>query len=223
MDRIAQYYFNLDTMARFLPDLWQGFLITLQMAVLVVIFGISLGLVLALVRAFRIRPVNYLMVFLVDVFRAIPPLVVIICCYFALPYAGVRFSPFTATVLSLIAVLAAFAEEIFWAGITSVEAGQWEAGRATGLSFKQTLVWIVVPQGVRLAIPPLTNRTVAITKQTALGSAVAVPEILSQASSAQSMAANPSPLTLGALMYILLFLPFVLFSRWVERRYGWAK
>ena len=75
-------------------------------------------------------------------------------------------------------MLAAFAEEIFWAGILSVAKGQWEAARSTGLSFFQTLRLVVLPQALRLTIPPLTNRTIAITKNTALASVVAVQEVL---------------------------------------------
>ena len=91
----------------------------------------------------------------------------------------------------------AFAEEIFWAGIVAVPKGQWEAARSTGLRFWQTLSQVVVPQAVRLTIPPLTNRTIAITKGTALGAVVAVGEILYQAQTAYSFSYNPSPLLLG--------------------------
>ena len=120
-------------------------------------------------------------------------------------------------------MLAAFAEEIFWAGILSVERGQWEAARATGLAFLETLRFVVLPQAMRLAIPPLTNRAIAIGKSTALASVVAVPEILNQASSAQAIAANPSPLTLAALAYLVIFLPLVAASRWVESRLVWRQ
>jgi polar amino acid transport system permease protein len=110
----------------------------------------------------------------------------------------------------------AFSEEIFWAGITSIAKGQWEAARSTGLSYGQTLMNVVLPQALRLTIPPLTNRTIAITKGTALGTVVAVSEILGMASSAVSNSYNPSPLTLGALAYLILFFPMVVFGRWLE-------
>jgi polar amino acid transport system permease protein len=120
-------------------------------------------------------------------------------------------------------VLMAFSEEIFWAGITSIPKGQWEAARSTGLSFGQTLVNVVLPQAVRLTIPPLTNRTIAITKGTALGSVVALNEILGMASSAVSNSYNPSPLTLGAGAYLVLFLPMVIVGRWLETRMRWKR
>lgn len=220
MEQILYYYFNLDVMAKYLPSLFQGFLVTLSMAVLVVIFGILLGLGLALLRALRVKPLNWLIILFVDAFRAIPPLVIMVFVFFALPYAGLTLGSFVAATLSLALVLASFAEEIFWAGITSVDRGQWEASRSTGMTYLQTLWFVVVPQAVQLGIPPLTNRTIAITKGTSLASVIAVQEILNRASSAQSIAANPSPLMLGAILYLVIFAPFVRFSRWVEKRYG---
>ncbi len=156
-------------------------------------------------------------------FRAIPPLVVIFLFYFALPYAGVNLDPFWCATLTLILNLAAVSEEIFWAGIVSVHRGQWEAGRSTGLPFGLTLLFVIMPQAVRLVIPPLTNKTISITKMTALASVVAVPELLNQASTEQGIYANPTPLMLAALMFLALFLPLVLASRWVERRFGWER
>ena len=81
-----------------------------------------------------------------------------------------------------------------------------------------TLIWIILPQGIRLVIPPLTNKVISITKNTALASVVAEPEILNQAMTMQGVYANPSPLVAGAILYVLIFLPLVLLSRWLERR-----
>ena len=94
---------------------------------------------------------------------------------------------------------------------------------SAGLSFAQTLGSVVLPQAIRLTIPPLTNRTIAITKGTALGSVIGLSEILSQASSGVSFSFNPSPLTLGAVAYLILFLPVVVVGRWVETRFAWKR
>lgn len=222
MSDLGHLFFNLEIMARYLPMIMEGFWMTILMAILVMIFGLPLGLLLALLRAFQIRFVNLFIVFFVDLFRAIPPLVIIYVFFFAFPYMGVTFGSVTATVLTLTLVMAAFSEEIYWAAITSLPRGQWEAARSTGLSFGQTLIFVVLAQSVRRAIPMLTNQTIAVTKGTALGSTVAVQEILNQALSAQSLSANPSPLTLGALLYLVIFAPMVFLSRVVERRFGWA-
>lgn len=221
MGRLAETFFNAEVIAKYLPALLSGFRVTLELAAAVVTLGILLGLALAMLRAFRFRLVNGLIVLFVDVFRTLPQLVVMVFAYFGLPYAGITISAFAAAVLGLALVLAAFAEEAFWAAITAIPRGQWEAARSTGLSFGQALAGVVMPQAVRIAIPLLTNRTIAITKGTALASVISVPEILDKAQSAMSISANASPLIVGAALYLAIFGPFVVFSRWLERRYGW--
>ena len=222
-DRFVETFFNAKVMARYLPDIAHGMLVTVELAALVIVTGLAAGLALALLRSLGYRAVNLLIVFTVDLFRALPPLVIIVFIYFGLPALELSPSGFVSTWLSLMLVLMAFSEEIFWAGITSIPKGQWEAARSTGLSYGQTLINVVLPQALRLTVPPLTNRTIAITKGTALASVVAVSEILGAASSAVSNSYNPSPLTLGAAAYLILFLPMVVFGRWLETRMRWKR
>jgi polar amino acid transport system permease protein len=222
-DRFVDAFFNARMMAKYLPDIAHGMVVTIELAALVIAAGLTAGLALALLRSLGFRPVNLLIVFVVDLFRALPPLVIIVFIYFGLPAVDLSPSGFVSTWLSLTFVLMAFSEEIFWAGITSIAKGQWEAARSTGLSYGQTLLHVVLPQAIRLTIPPLTNRTIAITKGTALGTVVAVSEILGMASSAVSNSYNPSPLTLAAIAYLILFLPMVIFGRWLETRMTWRR
>jgi His/Glu/Gln/Arg/opine family amino acid ABC transporter permease subunit len=223
MGKFADTFFNWEVMAQYAPKIVEGFFVTIYLAAVVVVTGLAFGLLLAVIRSFRVKPLNLLIVAFVDVLRAVPPLVLIMILYFALPTIEVRLSGFVATWLALSAILAAFAEEIFWAGILAVPRGQWEAARSTGLSFLQAMNHVVLPQAVRLTIPPLTNRTIAITKGTALGATVAVGEILYQAQTGYSFSYNPSPLTLGAIAYLILFIPVVWFGRWVETRFAWKR
>ncbi len=222
-DRFLDAFFNPAVMSRYLPDILKGALLTIELAALIILCGLALGLALALMRSFGLRPLNLLIIFVVDLFRALPPLVIIFFIYFGLPAAGVSNWGFISTWLSLTLVLMAFSEEIFWAGITSIPKGQWEAARSTGLSYGQALINVVLPQALRLTIPPLTNRTIAITKGTALASVVAVGEILGMASSAVSNSYNPSPLTMAAIAYLILFFPLVVFGRWLETRMAWKR
>lgn len=222
MNDILYYYFNLRIMADAFPDMLRGLGLTILLALTIIVIGLSAGLLLAVLRTYPSRLLKWPIVGFVDVFRALPQLVIIVIIYFALPYGGIQFSPFWSTVLGLSLVLAAFAEEAFWAAITAVHRGQWEAAKATGLSHTATVLHVVLPPAVKMAIPSLTNRTIAITKGTALGSAVAVQELLAHAQSIQAVVANPSPLTLGALMYMAVFAPMVMFSRWLESRYRWS-
>ncbi|MFC7476766.1 amino acid ABC transporter permease [Dankookia sp. GCM10030260] len=222
-DRFLNSFFNARVAWDYLPKIADGFVLTVVLALCVIATGLASGLVLAVIRALGIRPLNWLIIFVVDLFRALPPLVIIALLYFGLPAAGLSLSGFAATWLSLSWVLMAFSEEIFWAGITATPKGQWEAARSTGLSFLRTLGWVVLPQAVRMVIPPLTNRTIAITKGTALGSVVAVSEILGAAQAGVSFSFNPTPLTLGAAAYVVLFVPVVILGRWIETRFAWKR
>lgn len=223
MSGLVDTFFNLEIMARYAPKIIEGMGITVLLAAAVVVTGLVLGFVLAVLRALRFRLLNALIVLFADVFRAIPALVILIIIYFALPTVGIKFSGFASAWIGLSLVLAAFAEEIVWAGILSVPRGQWEAARATGLDFWQSMRLVVLPQAARLTIAPLTSRAIVITKNTALASVVAVGEILYQAQAAYSFSYNPSPLTLGAIAYLILFIPLVWFGRWVETRFAWKR
>ena len=223
LERFAQTFLNWEVLVKYAPSILAGVGVTVWLSVLIILVGMTLGTLLACLRAYRVGPLSFLIVVFADVFRALPPLVVILLVFFGLPNAGIYLSAFMVLFVVLTLILAAFAEEILWAGITSVDKGQWEAARSTGLGFTQTLGYVILPQAMRLAIPPLTNRAIAIAKMTALGTVIGVPDILNQATTAQSFSGNASPLLLAALAYVLLFLPFVILSRWLERRYSWKK
>lgn len=223
MNAFLETFFKPNLIAQYLPSILKGVVTTIEIALAVVVTGLALGLTLALIRSFQVKPLNALIVVFVDMFRALPPLVIVLIVYFGLPNVGVSIPSFAVLWLVLSLVLGAFAEEIFWAGILSVPKGQWEAARSTGFGFLGTLGYIVLPQAVRLTVPPITNRTVAITKNTALGTVIGVPEILNQATTAQSFSGNATPLMMGALAYIILFIPVVAVGRFLETRFAWRR
>jgi polar amino acid transport system permease protein len=221
--RFLDAFFKPELIERYFPAIMKGVVVTVEIAAAVVVTGLALGLVLAILRSFRVLPVNALIVVFADMFRALPPLVLVLLVYFGLPNVGISLPSFTVLWLVLALVLAAFAEEIFWAGILSVPKGQWEAARSTGLGFLATLTSVVLPQALRLTVPPITNRTVAITKNTALGTVIGVGEILNQATTAQSFAGNATPLMMGAIAYVILFIPVVVLGRYLETRFAWRR
>jgi polar amino acid transport system permease protein len=221
--RFLDTFFKWEVIERYFPAIMKGVAVTIEIAVAVVVTGILLGLALAVVRSFRVLAINALIVVFVDMLRALPPLVLVLLLYFGLPNTGINLPSFAVLWLVLSLVLAAFAEEIFWAGILSIPKGQWEAARSTGLSFLGTLSYIVLPQAIRLTVPPLTNRTIAITKNTALGTVIGVGEILNQATTAQSFSGNATPLMMGAIAYVVLFIPVVVLGRFLETRFAWRR
>lgn len=222
-DLFVDTFFRPDLIARYWLAIIKAMVITTELAVCIVISGLLLGVGLALLRTCGIRAISFFIVVFSDVNRALPPLVLVLLTYFGLPGLGINLPSFAVLwgVLSL--VLAAFAEEIFWAGILSIRRGQWDAARSTGLNFAQALLFVVFPQALKLTVPPLTNRTIVIIKNTALGSVIGVPEILNVASTAESFVGNITPLTLGAIAYLILFAPVTAFGRWLETRFAWKR
>jgi polar amino acid transport system permease protein len=223
LDRFVDAFLNPQLVGRYWPAIVEGMVVTIEIALCVVLTGIALGLALAFLRAYRIKPINAAIIVFVDLFRALPPLVLILIMYFGLPNVGLDLSAFAVLWLALSLVLGAFSEEIFWAGILSVRKGQWDAARSTGLGFGQTLLFVVLPQAVRLTLPPLTNRTIAITKNTALGTVIGVGEVINQAQTAVSFSGNATPLMMGAVAYLIIFLPVVLAGALLERRFAWRR
>ncbi len=219
MDRFADQFINPAIWARHWGEMVGAIGLTVHLTVLVLVSGLLLGAVLALLRVAVPFWLRLPIILFADLFRALPPLVILVMIYFALPLLGVRVSGFDSAWLGLTLVLAAFTEEILYGSLRSVSRGQWEAARSTGFGFIATLLIFIFPQALRIAVAPLTNRTIAIAKNTALGSVIAVPEILNVAMSALSFSANSTPLTMAALLYLLLFAPLVVLSRWIERRF----
>lgn len=201
-----------------LPLLLSGLWVTIGLGVSSVILGVLGGLLLALLRLYGSTPVRLVAIVYINVFRAIPLLVLLIVIYYALPFVGIRLSPFAAATTALSLVSAAYSAEILRAGIEGVPRGQFEAGRALGLSPVRQMIDVVLPQAVKLVIPPLTSNAINVMKDTALASVVAMPDLLKQATQAQALAANPTPLIGAALIYLVILLPFVSLVGAAERR-----
>src|SRR5260221_9246879 len=128
-DRFVDTFFNTKVMLKYLPDILSGMVVTIELAVLIVVTGIAAGLVMALIRSLGIRPLNWVIIGVVDLFRSLPPLVVIVLIYFGLPSIDLTPSGFVSTWLSLALVLLASSDEIFSAGVTSVAKCQWDSAR----------------------------------------------------------------------------------------------
>jgi len=217
--RFLDTFLNLEVFARYLPAMVGAIWVTLWLSVAIIVSGLVLGALLAAARTHRRVWVVWPIVLFADLMRAFPPLVLILVLYFGLPSLGVLFPDWFVLYLVLTLVLAAFVEEVFWAGITALPRGQWEAGAATGLSRATVLAHVIFPQAARMGIPQLVNRSLTISKMTALGSVIGVKEIVSVSSSAQSFSGSATPLTMAALAYLVIFLPAMLISRQVERHY----
>lgn len=215
-------FFNWSVFRDALPMLLQGLGITVMLGVVSIVLGLAGGLLLALLRLYGPPLVGAVARIYIDVFRSIPILVLLVLVYYALPFVGVRLSSFSSTVLTLSLVSCAYSAEIFRSGIEALPKGQFEASEAMGLSFFNTLRDVVLPQAFRIIVPPLTSNCINVLKDTALASVVAMPDLLKQATQAQALAANPTPLIGAALLYLLLLLPLVRLVGYFEARHSAA-
>ncbi len=218
MDLITTF-FNWPVFLQALPLLLEGLGVTVVLGAVSIVAGLVSGLLLALLRLYGPAPLRVLARIYTDVFRSIPLLVLLVLVYYALPFVGVRLSSFSAAALALSMVSCAYTAEIFRAGIEAIPKGQFEAADAIGLGFFSSMRDVILPQAFRIVVPPLTSNCINVLKDTALASVVAMPDLLKQATQAQALAANPTPLIRAAVLYLLLLLPLVRLVGYFETRH----
>jgi polar amino acid transport system permease protein len=217
---IISTFFNTDVLVRSLPLLLEGLWRTIGLGLLSIALGLVGGLVLALLRLYGAWPLRLVAIAYIDVFRALPVLVWLVIVYYAFPFIGLRLSPFASACLALSTVASAYMAEVYRAGIEAIPRGQFEAAHSIGLNAFDVMRDVVLPQAIRIVIPPLTNNSINVFKDTALASVVALPDLLKQATQAQALAANPTPLIGAAVIYLLLLLPLVRMVSGFERRFA---
>lgn len=192
----------------FLPGLLAGLGVSIQVALLSLLIGIPGGLMLAIGAGSKKKPVRTLIIGIVEIGRGTPALVVLQIFYFGLPASGLTLSSMGASVVALAATTAAYTSEILRGGLQAVPQGEVEAAGALGMSRRDTLRFIVIPQGFRVAIPSLIGFAILIFQATSLAYTVALPELLSQAYSIGSTTFNyVSVLVLAGLMYAAITIP----------------
>lgn len=210
MEALLNNFFNIEIFAQVLPFLLTGLLTTIGLSALVIPLGLIGGLIVALLATQTTnRAVRILVAVYVDVFRALPPLVLLIFIYFGFPFLNIDLPKLLAVALGFLLNNSAYYGEIFRAGLLSVPQGQMEAAQSTGLSRLQALLYVVVPQAVRNVLPDLLSNSIEVVKLTTLASVVALPELLRVARDAQSLLYNPSPIVLAALIYLVILWPLV--------------
>ena len=217
---IFETFLNGRVFVQTLPLILSGLTTTLLLGFVSIVIGMIIGLTLAILRLYAARPVRWLAIAYIDIFRAIPILVFLIIVYYALPFVGIRLSAFAAAATAISMVGGAYSGEIFRAGIEAVPQGQFEAARALGLKPWLVMLRVVLPQAMKIVLPPTTSNAINILKDTALASVVAMPDLLKQATQAQALTANPTPLIVAAAIYLIILLPLVRLVGVMERR--WA-
>lgn len=218
MEELAQAFLNREILLQAWPILLDGFLQTLLLSAMVVPLGLGAGLVLALASTVRRPWLRWPLIAFVDLFRALPPLVLLVFLYAGLPFVGLDIGAWGAVALGFLLNTGAYYGEILRAGIESVPRGQVEAARSTGLTRGQAMRFVVLPQAVRNVLPDLISNTLEVVKLTSIASVVALPELLFQARQAQSVTFNATPIVAAAMIYFLLLWPVVRLLSRLENR-----
>ncbi len=204
---------------RMVPAFAKGAGLTLAVSVLAMALAILLGVMLALMRVYGPLPLRALAAIYVEVMRGTPLLVQLIMLYFGLPQLGIRLDPFVAGVLALGLNYAAAEAENYRAGLESIPTGQLEAATVLGLSRWQSLRHVLLPQALRVSLPPMTNDFIALLKDSSLVSIVTLTEL--NKTYMVMASATRDHLGLGlmvAVFYLLLGLPFARLARYTEDR-----
>jgi polar amino acid transport system permease protein len=209
VEALIQSFFNVDIMVKVGPYLLKGLMTTLGLSALVIPIGFASGLAVAVLWSTERKWVRWPLAIYVDLFRAFPPLVLLLFIYYGLPFLGIQVPAIVAVAIGFLLNTSSYYGEIFRAGIESVPRGQWEAARSTGLSWTQTVATVIVPQATRNVLPDLVSNTLEVVKLTTLASVVAIPELLNAARNAQALTYNPTPIVLAALLYLAILWPLV--------------
>jgi polar amino acid transport system permease protein/cystine transport system permease protein len=207
------------TVAGLLPVLLRAAIVTLEITAGGFLLAVLIGLVFALLQALRLRPLQVVIAVYVDVFRAVPVLTQLFIIYFGLTEIGIRLDPLPSAIVGFGLNGGAYLTEVFRAGIQSIHQGQMEAAQMLGMTRLAALRIVVLPQAMRVVLPPLGNFVIGLLKDTALASAVAAPELMFQARTLvdKTFLATQIFVT-AAVIYLAMSLPLGHLTRRAEAR-----
>jgi His/Glu/Gln/Arg/opine family amino acid ABC transporter permease subunit len=226
MERVIELFFDLGLMRAALPALvTEGLRVTLTISVGAILIGLVAGMLLALLTISRRWWVRLPGVVYIDIFRGLPAILTIFLIGVGLPIAGVR--PFGRVqvaygILALGLIATAYIAEIFRAGIQSVDKGQMEAARSLGMPYLTAMRLVIIPQGLRRVLPPLTNEFIAITKDSSLvyilGFAPGARDLFRIGQNLQQQTGNSSAVVMAGIAYLAITVPLTRLVNHMDRR-----
>lgn len=210
----------MDYILQILPQFAGGAKLTLGLFGITLVLSIPLGLILALMRLSRIKVLDWLVNFYIWVMRGTPLMLQIFFIYFALPAVDILLPAFTTAVVAFALNYAAYFAEIFRAGIQAVGKGQYEAAKTLGMSYGQTMRRIVLPQMWKKILPPLSNETITLVKDTSLVYVLALQDVMKITFQTVQREFNLSPFFVAAAFYLVLTLVLTWLFQYMEKHYA---
>ncbi|GHU07117.1 ABC transporter permease [Betaproteobacteria bacterium] len=211
------YVFNI------LPALLKGTGVTLQVFVITFVLAVPLGLALALMRISRFRFISTLVNGYIWLMRGTPLMLQMLFIYFALPFVpviGIRLPDFPSAIVAFVLNYAAYFAEIFRAGIQSIDRGQYEGARVLGLTYAQTMRRIVLPQMIKRILPPVSNETITLVKDTSLIYVLAMNDLLRAARGIVQRDFSTTPFIVAAAFYLIMTLALTYGFQRMEKKYA---
>lgn len=214
------YHWDFSYILKYKEAFFHGTIITLEITIISIIIGTILGGFIAFFGKTPYKPVKFITIGYIEIFRAVPLLVLLIWLYYCLPILlNMKFNNFTTSIIAMSINLSAFAAESIRSGIESIPRGQKESGLALGLSSKQVMFRIILPQAFRVMIPNMLGLYITIFKLSSLASVIAVYELLHTANNIISQVYRPLEIyTIIAVIYIIIILPISLYARKLEKK-----
>lgn len=211
----------IDYLMKFLPYMLQSTVMTLKIFVLTLALALPLGLPVALGSNCRIKPLAWLCRLYVLIFRGTPLMLQLFFFYFFFPLVlKIQISVFVTVILTFVLNYAAYLAEIYRGGINSVDKGQHEAAFALGLSKKQTMLDIILPQTMKAVLPPIVNEAITLVKDTALASSLPLVDLMKATTSSVNRMTDITPMFFSALIYLLINLILTMFAGRLEKYFA---
>ena len=210
---------NLWNISKFILE---GATISVKIYAVTLLFSIPLGMLCAMGKMTRISPLKWLLELYTWIFRGTPLLLQLFFSYYGLQIlTGIELSKEMAAYITFILNYAAYFTEIFRAGIQSIDKGQYEAAKALGMNYRQTMRRIIIPQAVKVILPPTGNEAVTLIKDTALVSAIALADILRNAKSVVSRTASVEGYFIAAVLYLIMTFVIINIFKYIEKRFAY--
>ena len=211
----------MDKIMEFMPFMLEGSIVTIELFVLTLVLSLPLGLPVALGSNSRIKPLSFICKVYVWIFRGTPLLLQLFFFYFFFPLVlNVQLDVFFTVVLTYVLNYAAYFAEIYRGGINSIDRGQYEAAHALGLTKRQTMVDIVLPQTMKAILPPVVNEAITLVKDTALASTLPVIELMKATNSAVNRMTDMTPIFFAAIIYLIMTFVLTIIAGRLEKYFS---
>lgn len=211
----------MERIGEFLPFMLEGSVTTVQVFAITLVLSLPLGLPLALGSNSRFKPLSFLCKVYIWIFRGTPLMLQLWFFYFFFPfYFNIRMDAFTTAAITFVLNYASYFAEIYRGGINSIDKGQYEAAHALGLSGRQTLFDIIMPQTMKATLPPIVNEAITLVKDTALVSAIAVVDLMKATNSAVNRLTSLEPFFYAAIIYLLMTFVLTLIAGRLEKHFS---